>query len=224
MSQRAIAQRAGTTATLITLSAVSFGCLTGCNERTPSEPGKASGGQTSSYRTDIPSNFTAQAKMISWGTQMYLHDGAGRFGTVEERTFNLTRTFEFFDEGRSLQARAREQAFTLGTKIEIVDGAGVPLGSVEESVLKSMFSLKTWYSVKDAQGQLLAESDKRDWAGTSVTIKTPEGGTVATMEHSMFDMGGATWTVHIDPEVPFDKRLVIFIPAFKTAADAARSN
>jgi uncharacterized protein YxjI len=178
--------------------------------------------QTRTIRTEIPTTFVAQAKLISIGTDMVLKDDNGEFGKVQQRVLNWTKTFEYYDGSNTIKAKAKQKAFSFGVKIDIVDGNNVAIGSVEEKVFQSIFKIKTSYSIKDPQGIVLAESEKLDWAGTTVEIKNKSGQVVATMKRPYFDLGAATWNVTINQDPGFDKRLIIFIPAFKTAADAER--
>ena len=173
-------------------------------------------------RSELPSTFTAQAAYITVGTDLTLSDDQGSFASIEERTLNLKPTFEYFDASHTLRARAKEEMFTLGTKIDISDGNGNRLGSVEENVLKSFFSIKTSYSIKDASGRELGTSEKLDWAGTKVVIHDSAGKMLVEMKRPYFDLGAATWTINVAHDLPFDQRLVVFIPAFKTAADKER--
>lgn len=172
----------------------------------------------------VPSDFSIQARLLSIGLDMAMKNEQGNFGFIEQRVINLTPTFEIFDAGHQLQARARQQAFSFGTKIHITDANGGALGSVEENVFKSLFRIKTSYSVKGPNGEVLATSEKLDWAGTKVAIKSPGGQVVATMKRPMLDWGGATWTVNIMEGTNIDRRLILFIPAFKTLADHGRSS
>ena len=175
-------------------------------------------------RAELPTTFTAQAKYISLGTNMTLSDNQGPFASIEQRLLNMTPTFQYFDSSHTLNAQAKQKLLSLGTKIEISDGNGQTIGSVEENVLKSFFSIKTSYSIKDANGREVASSEKLDWAGTKVTINDPSGKMLVNMTRPMWDLGGATWTVNVEQDLPFDKRLVVFIPSFKTAADKVRSD
>ena len=112
--------------------------------------------------------------------------------------------------------------FSFGIKINIVNSNNVSLGSVEEKVFESLFKIKTSYAIKVLNRAVLAESDKVDWAGTTVQIKSSVWQVVATIKRPFFDLGVATWDVKINENPGFDKRLIIFIPAFKTAADPER--
>lgn len=184
-------------------------------------------GEHITARSEIPTNFTMQAKYFTWGTNMTFKDSGGAFATIEAKHFHLTPTFEYYDGNHNLQAKAQRELFTWGTKIEIKDNKDVVLGSVEKHVIKTaIFSLgtkvKTYYAVKDASGHVVAESEKVDFGGTDFQLKKPNGDVVATMNRPMIDLGAATWNVHINHDPGFDKRLILFIPAFKTSADNSK--
>lgn len=173
-------------------------------------------------RAELPTNFTAQASLLSIGTDIILSDSQGPFASIEERTLNLTPTFQYFDASHHLSAQAKQKIFSLGTKIEICDENNKPLGSVEEIVWESFFKVQTSYQIKDASGKEVGKSEKLDWSGTTFKISDYSGRELIKMTRPMFDLGGATWTINVEKDLPFDKRLVLFVPAFKTAADAAR--
>lgn len=207
-----LAQSVFKAASLPLLAIASPFFLSSCKEAPPMAP-----------RATLPQQFTVQGKFISIGTDMTFSDAKGPFASIEQRTLNLNKTFEYFDSGHNLSAKAKQQFFTLGAKIDITDSSGKAIGTVEENVLKSLFKVKTSYLIKDASGKSVGQSEKLDWTGTTVTFQDTSGKHLAKMERPMWDMGGATWTVNVEPNLPFDSRLILFVPAFKTAADSARS-
>ena len=73
------------------------------------------------------------------------------------------------------------------------------------------------YSILDAEGKEVASSEKLDFFGTEVTVKDQQGNLVAHLEKPMLNIGGDKWKVSFSGDV--DRRLLVFIPAYKTAAD-----
>ena len=150
---------------------------------------------------------------------MQIKDQNGSFGSIQERMLNLARTFEYFDHNKQLQAKAKARLLSWGTHIDVTDAQGLKIGSIEEQVIKSLFKVSTSYVIKDATGAEVADSGKLDLFSTEFKIKDRSQKTIATMNRSNFDIGGATWHCHVDADIGFDKRLLLFIPAYKTASD-----
>ena len=154
-------------------------------------------------------------KLLTIGTDMEISTG----GRVEERTLSWGNEFEYFDENGKLIATAKEEVFSLGVVINITDEKGIKIGSVEQEVLESMFSVYSIYSIKDASGKVIAKSDKLDFFTTSVEIEDNYGGLIS-MDKEYFSIGDS-WSISINSNI--DKRLVIFIPSFITSAQSKKS-
>jgi hypothetical protein len=108
-----------------------------------------------------------------------------------------------------------------GVNIDIFDGAGEKIGSVQEKVLQNLLSFKSHYEILDADGAVLATSEKASFFSTSVDVKDTKGNQIAYLSRPSFNLLADTWTVDFKGE--FDKRLVIFIPSYKTHADNVRA-
>jgi len=83
-------------------------------------------------------------------------------------------------------AKAKEQAFTRGTKIKIYDTNEILIGSVEEVVFKSMFKSSTSYEIKDSNGLIIAISNKSDQMTTKFTF-TSNGKEIAKFHRGLFN-------------------------------------
>lgn len=161
-------------------------------------------------------SFTMEQNIVSFGTDMDISTG----GRVEERLLSFGRKFEYFDKSGKLKATAKERVFSLGNVIEITDENGRKIGSVEQEIIESMFSLATVYSIKSADGRVLAESEKLDFFTTNVSISDNEGGDV-TMSKAFISIGDS-WDVEINSNI--DERLIIFIPSFISAAQSSKKS
>ena len=169
----------------------------------------------SSQDLELSNSFTMDQALLSIGTDMEISTG----GKVEERTLSWGKKFEYFDANGNLKATAKEEVFSLGVVINISDENGNKIGSVEQEILESMFSAYSIYSIKDASGRVVAESDKLDFLTTTVEIEDNEGGSIS-MSKKYFSIG-ASWDVNINTTI--DKRLLIFIPSFVTSAQTKKS-
>lgn len=190
--------------------------LVGCGPTT--EPSNFDPRTEQTDQTDIQTksnSFSMNQKLLTIGTDMEISTG----GRVEERTLSWGNEFEYFDENGKLIATAKEEVFSLGVVINITDEKGIKIGSVEQEVLESMFSVYSIYSIKDASGKVIAKSDKLDFFTTSVEIEDNDGGLIS-MDKEYFSIGDS-WSISINSNI--DKRLVIFIPSFITSAQSKKS-
>lgn len=170
--------------------------------------------------TELPNRFEMDEVLMTIGTDMNINVGNERVGKVEERTINWGKTFEYFDNSGNKLATGRQKVLSLVTTIEIFDENNKKLGTVEEELFKNIFSFKTYYTIKDANGKLVGESEKLDWLSTDIEIYSPNGDILCKMERPAFNLLSDSWNVEVFSNI--DKRLIIFIPCYKTSADNER--
>jgi uncharacterized protein YxjI len=174
---------------------------------------------TQSNHVDIPKSFQLKKKIISIGTDMYItNDNRDNFGKIEERTLSWGRTFQYYDNTGKILATAKQEVFSFGTKINITDESGQRIGSVEQEIIESMFSLHSIYSIKDKNGELIAKSKKLDFFTSNVDIFDVSGKFVANFDQRAFTISDK-WNCKIE-STSIDKRLIIFIPSFVSAAQS----
>jgi len=176
-----------------------------------------------SQHTDIPNNFQMKQKLLTFGTDMWLtNDNRDNFGKIEERIFSWGKKFEYIDNTGKKLATANEQIFTLWTKIDITDENGKHIGMVEQEVIESLTSLiYSVYSIKDANGKVIAKSKKIDFFTTFVDLYDMEDKPVASFRKRVFTVSDK-WDVNITGDI--DKRLIVFIPSFISSTQAERDN
>lgn len=170
---------------------------------------------------ELPNNFKMSENLISFGTDFDIDDLSGKnVGMVKERTLNLTNTFEYVDNIGTLKSRAEESFFSWGVEIIVYDENHKIIGYIQENILDGMFSIETIYSILDGNKKKIATSKKLDFIGTDIDIYT--GGNLSiAMTRPYFNLMSDTWTVNIK-DVNVDKRIAVFIPAYKTVADNRR--
>jgi uncharacterized protein YxjI len=176
-----------------------------------------------SIHTDIPNNFQMKQKILTFGTDMWItNNNRDNFGKVEERIFSWGKKFEYIDNTGKKIATAKEEIFTLWTKIDISDENGKHIGTVEQEILESMMSIiHSVYSIKDANGNIIAKSKKLDFFTTFVDLYDMDGKQVASFSKKVFTLSDK-WDVNISGDI--DKRLIIFIPSFISSAQAEKNN
>lgn len=169
---------------------------------------------------ELPNQFEMDEVILSIGTDMNINVGADRIGKVEERTMSWGKKFEYFDNTDRKIASAQEKLFSWGTNIEVFDDKDQKIGSFEEEILESLFSIKSIYSIKDASGKLIGKSEKLELLSTDVEILSPSGDLVCKIHRPALNLFSDSWNIEINGNI--DKRLIIFIPAYKTSADNER--
>ncbi len=171
--------------------------------------------KTKSEESRSSNSFTMDQELLTVGMDMQISTG----GRVEQRTLSFGNKFEYFDQSGKLKATAKQEVFSLGTVINISDESGNKIGSVEQEIIESMFSMYSKYSIKDANGKVIGKSDKLDFFTTNVDISDMSGGEI-TMSKAYLSIGDS-WEVNINSSI--DRRLVIFIPAFISLAQSEKS-
>ena len=170
--------------------------------------------KTKSEESRNSNSFTMDQELLAIGMDMQISTG----GRVEQRTLSFGNKFEYFDQSGKLKATAKQEVFSLGTVINISDESGNKIGSVEQEIIESMFSIYSKYSIKDASGKVIGKSDKLDFFTTNVDISDMSGGQI-NMSKAYLSIGDS-WEVNINSSI--DKRLIIFIPAFISLAQSEK--
>lgn len=169
----------------------------------------------------LPSNFNMDEELITFGMDMDISSGGDNYGKIEERTMNWGRTFELFDNSRNKIATANEEVLGLYTDIKIKDESGKLIGSVEQEIMDSMFSIYSIYSIKDGSGQVIGKSEKLDFFTTEIEIVDNSGSPLVSLDKEFMSIGDS-WNIKSNGNL--DNRIVVFIPAFVSAAQAARKS
>jgi uncharacterized protein YxjI len=169
----------------------------------------------------LPSNFNMDEELITFGMDMTISSGGDNYGKIEERTMNWGRTFELFDNSHNKIATANEEVLSLYTDIKIKDESGKLIGSVEQEIMDSMFSIYSIYSIKDGSGQVIGKSEKLDFFTTKIEIVDNSGNPLVSLDKEFMSIGDS-WNIKSNGNL--DNRIVVFIPAFVSAAQAARKS
>lgn len=171
---------------------------------------------------DIPNSFEMDQVVLTIGTDMNITSNNENIGKVEERTINWGKTFEYFDNTGKKLATGKQKVLSLVTTIDIFDGDENKIGTVKEELVKSLFSFYSYYKILDSKGRMIAESKKLDLFSTDIDIYSKSGELLCEMHRPAFNLISDTWEVNIHGNI--DKRLIIFIPCYKTSADDERKD
>jgi uncharacterized protein YxjI len=169
----------------------------------------------------LPSDFNMDEELITFGMDMTISSGGDTYGKIEERTMNWGRTFELFDNSNNKIATANEEVLSLYTNIKIKDESGKLIGSVEQEIMDSMFSIYSIYSIKDGSGRVIGKSEKLDFFTTEIEIVDNSGNPLVTLDKEFMSIGDS-WSVKTNGTL--DNRIVVFIPAFVSAAQADKES
>lgn len=140
-------------------------------------------------------------------------------GKVSESLIQLSRTFTWTDSSGQTAASARTAIVSWGTEINVYDGKGTKIGSIEERIFSSWFRTWSTYDIKDARGNQLAVSEKSEWLGTTITLTSPSGAVIAKLDRPWINIWSDTWNVYIKKPGIVDNGILVMIAAFKTASD-----
>ena len=171
---------------------------------------------------DVSNNFVVDQDIISIGSDFHITSGDNKCGVVEERIMSWGKTFEYMMND-TLVSRAEERLISWGVNIDVYDNKKNKIGSIEEEILEGMFSIKTIYSIKNANGDVIGKSKKLDFFGTDIDVYDNSDKLIATMTRPMINLMSDTWTIDVKADV-IDKRILIFIPCYKTSVDAERES
>ena len=169
---------------------------------------------------DLPDNFEVNEKFWSWTTSLSVEAGGRSYGRVSKHFWAWTTAFTYEDASGACLAKARQKALSWGVEIEVTDCAGRSLGEIHENVWDSAFGAGIWnkYTIFGPGGApKLAESDKVQFLTTSITL-TDASGQVARLYRPV-NLVTDTWAVGVSRRGVVDKRLLVFIAAYKTAKD-----
>ncbi len=166
---------------------------------------------------NLPDHFTIEEDVFAWWTDFEIP----WTGKVVERTLNLNTTFELQDTNGNVIANAKKELFSLWVVINIEDNKWHKLWSIEEEIIESLFNIKTVYSIKDGIGNTIWTSEKLAFIGTDIDIYDNQGKEIVTCTRGPLNLLSDTWDVDIKDN-KIDKRIIAFIPCYKTHADNQR--
>ncbi|MBI5202249.1 MAG: hypothetical protein HY925_11725 [Elusimicrobia bacterium] len=173
----------------------------------------------------LPATFTLREKFFTIMDALEVKAGEQSFGKITERFWSLSKAFYWDDAQGKRVAEARARILALGSTVDVTDGAGVKIGQVKEEILKSLFKVWTTYEIKDANGRKIASSEKIELFSTEVTLKGPDGRSIALLrrgfKENLFRFTDR-WDITVYEPGKIDSRMLVMICAFKTSVDNDR--
>lgn len=172
-------------------------------------------------KMDKVKDFTISERVISIGTNFTLEDDKGELGRIEEKIISLTRAFLIYNKKNELVARGKKRMISWGSVVDVFDCNDKKIGSIEEKVVESLFSIKTKYRITDSMDRELASSDMLSLDVSRLEVKE-RNKTLLKMKRGFIQMFGDKWKVSVTSDTNIDQSLILLIPAFKTASDNSR--
>lgn len=171
----------------------------------------------------LPQTYQLDQRVLSWTTTFDIVSGGANYGNISAKLISLTPTFTYQNSQGQKVATGSARFIAIGSTIDIYDAQGALLGTVKEKIFQS-WGISSQYEIKDAQGNVIAISDKFQLGATSFTIRDNSGKNVATIERPWINLTGDTWTVKTGSSTAVDPRIVAMIAPFKTFSDQQRSS
>ena len=167
----------------------------------------------------LPNQFTVSEKFFSIGDDFSIKVDREEIGTIEEKIISWGKTFVLYIDKQKI-ATAKQRVLSWGTKIDIYDNNDKKIGVVKEIVLKSLLKVVNTYEIYDGNDNKLGNSLKEEFLDTKIKIYNTKGHLVATIYRPMINIVTDDWTVATTGEL--DKRLIVFIAAYKTSSDNSK--
>lgn len=167
-------------------------------------------------------NINQQISLI--GSHFDIINGYQSAGKISQQVLSWGKTFELRNENDQLVAKAKQQVFSLGVRVDVYDCQGQLIGTLEEDVLESLFKVNTVYSILNEHGLLVGRSRKLDWLGTDIIFFDASERPIATLTRPFFNWLTDKWTISIADTKQVDPRLMFFTAAYKTSADSDRKH
>ena len=167
----------------------------------------------------LPAAFELNERVFNVGHTFDVQSGDTTYGKVEEKWFRFTKTLFYTDNDGKLVAYARKAFISFGTRIDVFDGNGVYIGSLQKQVFSSLLKVTTTYSVLDAKGYEIASCQKTSIITTDMQLQDIAGNHVAELYRPL-SLVGDSWLLKVHKAGAIDSRLLVMIGPFKTMADS----
>ena len=118
---------------------------------------------------------------------MHLKNNGDTFARVIQR-LSFGEKYELTDMNERIVAIGKEKLFKLGTHYEIMTPEGAPIGTFDHELMKSLFSWKSKYCIKDQNGVPRLYTEELDFFGTDVKIFDGHKNIVCEMSKPMFSI------------------------------------
>ncbi len=178
-------------------------------------------GRVAAAAPQFPSKFYVRHVAISTLTHRFniQADGAPNLGRIDEQFLNWGKKFRFLNSTGDEIFVAHQQPFALGTTIDLFDGKGAKIGTIQKQIVQSLFKKVTFYKLLGPDGSALGESAKLDLFVTSFYIRDRNNNLLMTISRPWINWPTDRWDVTIH-ESSINPAFAATIAVYKSAADA----
>jgi len=187
-------------------------------------PGQTVTNQFGTGVPDLPSNVQVNENVTGFLTNLRVIGDGHFYGNIKNELRFATTSLEFKDPFDQVVAKAEMQIWSWGTKIDVTDKNGAPIGAFHEELgWWSAFKGYSSYKIFDSAGVEVAHSEKHQLFETEILITDMSGKPVAKLYRPAFQIVD-TWQLDIYQKEVVDPRIMLMIPAFKTTIDKSKSD
>jgi hypothetical protein len=163
-------------------------------------------------------------RFFTIGTDLDILSGERKIGQVVQRLINGRKTFELLDEKEQVVAKAVKDLNPVVTTVNIYDCEDRLIGVFKENFENSIRTMKiqTIYSLMDASGQLVAQSEKLDILGTDIVFYNDSKEGIAILSRPLLRRPIDKWVLNLNGDSQIDSSVFFFAAAYKTSADRKR--
>lgn len=173
---------------------------------------------------NIPENVIIEEDVISIGTDFTLLSSDGKhLGSIEEEVLNFTATFKLLNNSGNMICYSKQELISFGTKINIIDNDNKLMGKINENVFKS-FSVYTQYDILDIYDKKIAKSDKEELLSTTFNIYDNNNNIICVIHRPMINVFSDKWVITFHTDDQNLRRMLLFIPCYKTFRDNSKED
>jgi len=161
-------------------------------------------------------------RVFAIGIDFSIETHGDKIARIDQKHFIWGTAFTLKTAQDELIATAKARVFSWGVKVDVEDCNGNRIGMLDENVIRSMFSLKTIYSLYDSASELQGQSKELNFVGTDITFYNSSKKEIASLNRRVFNPLADKWTLKISSISELDPSLMFFTAAYKTLADKER--
>ena len=195
---------------------------TDTNALSGSAAGKNSQRISTKDKLEVPDNFKLELVYLSLNFKFNITSNGKIIGKMSEKVLALNSTFNFYDSEGHYIGKSQRNPLSWGARIDIYDQHDNKIGSVKEIITRSFYKYSTVYSIQDADGKKLGESEKSEIITTSFEVKSDTGEKVMDMKRPLALT--EYWNIRLYDKDAVDSRILLSIAAHKSKADYVKRN
>jgi uncharacterized protein YxjI len=162
------------------------------------------------------SNFSIEETVMSIGDNFIVSSNNLKICKIKEKILSLTPSFKMYDMSDNLLAYDEVEFLSFNNVIKIYDAKHIYLGKIEQEIFENILSIENTYSLFDDKDNKIGTSRKLELLSTKIHIYD-NNKEIVNMKRPAFNIISDTWNLNINSNI--DRRLILFIPCYKTYYD-----